>query len=305
MTKKMKTIFLMAVSVLCIFYSAPAFATLRVVTTTEDLAALTKEIGGDEVQVETLIRGYQDAHFIAAKPSYMFRLNRADLLIYQGMELEVGWLPLLIQGARNPDVMVGQRGHLNASSVINPIEIPQILDRSMGDIHPFGNPHYLLDPVNGIHVARLIADRLAQLVPDKRIFFQKGLENFTERLKSKILEWGRRMEFLKGLKVTTYHRSWSYLFKRFGIQYAALIEVVPGIPPTPKHLVRVVDAMKKENTKLIIQANYFESKSAKFLAKKTGSQILSLPVSVGGVDEVKTYIELFDYIVSHLERKLK
>jgi zinc/manganese transport system substrate-binding protein len=305
MDKKMRAFFLMAVSVLCFFYSAPAFAALQVVTTTEDLAALTKEIGGDEVRVKTLTRGYQDAHHIAAKPSYMLRLNRADLLIYQGMELEVGWLPLLIQGARNPNVMVGQPGHLNASAVIEPIEIPQMLDRSMGDIHPFGNPHYLLDPVNGIHVARLIKDRLTQLVPDKKNFFQKSFKKFAERLNAKILDWGRRMELLNGLKVTAYHRSWSYLFRRFGIQYVALIELVPGIPPTPKHLARVVDAMKTEKAKLIIQANYYESRSAKFLAEKTGSQILSLPVSVGGVDEVKTYIGLFDYIVSLLERESK
>lgn len=305
MDNKMRTFFLMTVSVLWFIYSVPAFAALRVVTTTEDLASLTKEIGGDEVRVDTLTRGYQDAHYIAAKPSYMLRLNRADLLIYQGMELEIGWLPLLIQGARNPNVMINQPGHLNASTVIEPIEIPQMLDRSMGDIHPFGNPHYLLDPVNGIHAARLIKDRLAQLVPDKKDFFQSSFDKFAKRLNTKILEWRRRMELLKGLKVIAYHRSWSYLFRRFGIQYAALIEVVPGIPPTPKHLARVVDAMKTENAKVIIQANYYESRSAKFLAEKTGGQILSLPVSVGGVDEVKTYIGLFDYIVSHFERELK
>jgi len=305
MTRKLSGYFFAALSVFLFFHSAPAFAALRVVTTTEDLAALTQEIGGDEVRVDTLTRGYQDAHFIAAKPSYMFRLNRADLLIYQGMELEIGWLPLLIQGARNPTVMVDQPGHLNASSVIEPIEIPQMLDRSMGDIHPFGNPHYLLDPANGIQVARLIANRLAQLVPDKKNLFRKNFDDFAKRLKAKILEWDRRMKFAKGFKVTTYHRTWSYLFKRFGIQYAALIEIVPGIPPTPKHMARVVNAIKTGNAKLIMQANYYESRSAKFLAEKTGSQILSLPVSVGGVEEVKTYIELFDYLVSHLEKELK
>ncbi len=305
MTCILKSSIWAALSVFLIFCSAPALAALRVVTTTQDLASLTKEIGGDEVRVDTLTRGYQDAHFIAAKPSYMFRLNRADLLIYQGMELEIGWLPLLIQGSRNPDVMVDRPGHLNASIVIEPIEIPQTLDRSMGDIHPFGNPHYLLNPINGIRVAHLIAERLSQLVPDKKSFFQKNLENFTERLKVKIMEWSRRMEFAKGLKVTTYHRTWSYLFRHFGIQYTALIEVVPGIPPTPRHLAHVVDAMRMDKTKLIIQANYYESQSAKFVAEKTGSKILSLPVSVGGVDEVKTYIGLFDYIVSNFEREMK
>lgn len=289
-----------------LFFSAtPASAALRVVTTTEDLAALAREIGGDEVKVDTLTRGYQDAHFIAAKPSYMFRMNRADLLIYQGMELEVGWLPLLIQGSRNPDIMIDGPGHLNASIVVEPIEVPQALDRAMGDVHPFGNPHYLLEPVNGVRVAGLIAERLTLLVPDKKDYFLKNLKSFAERIKVKIAEWKRRMEFAKGLKVTAYHRTWSYFFKFFDIDYSALIEVVPGIPPTPRHLAHVVDAMHIDNAKLVVQANYYESRSAKFVAEKTGSKILTLPVAVGGFKEIKTYIGLFEYIISVFEREVK
>ena len=275
------------------------WAQLNVVTTTEDIASLVREVGGKWVNVESLSRGYQDTHFVQAKPSLMVTVHQADLLIYQGMELEVGWLPLLIRGARNPKVFLGQPGNLDLSLSIDPIEVPQgTLDRSMGDVHAFGNPHYNLGPGNIKPMVFMIADHLSELDPAHEMQFKFNRNSFLKKFNLRLAEWKRRMAPLKGKKVVTFHRTWSYFLSEFGMHYIGTLEPVPGIQPSPSHLIQLSQSMKTENVRLILQANYYQDKFAKLLADKTGARALSLPPGVGGVPEAGNTIALFEYLVN-------
>ena len=279
------------------------WAQLNVVTTTEDVASLVREVGGEWVNVKSLSRGYQDTHFVQAKPSLMVILHKADLLIYQGMELEVGWLPLLIQGARNPKVFLGQPGNLDLSLSIDPIEVPQgTLDRSMGDVHAFGNPHYNLAPSNIRPMTFMIADHLSDLDPAHEEQFKSNRNIFIKKFKTRMIEWKQRMDPFKGKKVVTFHRTWSYFLRDFGMQYIGTLEPVPGIQPSPSHLIRLSQLMRSENVRLILQANYYRDKFANLLAAKTGAHVLTLPPGVGGVPEAKDMISLFDYLVNQITK---
>ncbi|MBI5428292.1 MAG: zinc ABC transporter substrate-binding protein [Nitrospinae bacterium] len=274
-------------------------------TTTEDIASLVKEVGGNSVSATSIAKGYQDPHYVEAKPSYMLKINRADLLIYIGMELEIGYLPLLIEGGRNPNIRLGQPGLLDLSSSIAPIEIPVgEVDRSMGDIHPYGNPHYHLDPANGPLMAGLIADRLSLLDPDNSAQYKTNLESFRKRMESKLKEWSARMEKFKGTRIVTYHLLWSYFMKRFGLEYAGVVENKAGISPSPKHLLELADTMKRQKIKLILTNNYTDPNFPNLLKEKTGAGVLVLPGSVGGVPEAKDYIGLFDYLIAKVEQAL-
>jgi zinc/manganese transport system substrate-binding protein len=296
------------VSTLCslLFLVQTGWAQLNVVTTTEDIASLVRVVGGKWVNVQSLSRGYQDTHFIPAKPSLMVILNKTDLLIYQGMELEVGWLPLLIQGARNSKVFLGQPGNLDLSLSIDPIEVPQgSLDRSMGDVHAFGNPHYNLGPSNIKPMLFMIVDHLSELDPTHERQFKSNRNTFIKKFDMRLAEWKKRMAPFKGEKVVTFHRTWSYFLREFGMQYIGTLEPIPGIQPSPTHLIQLSHLMKKENVRLILQANYYRDKFSKLLSHKTGAQVLSLPPGVGGVPEADNTIELFDYLINQILRALK
>lgn len=283
-----------------------ALAKLNVVTTTEDIGSIVQEVGGDLVNVKTIARGYQDPHVIEAKPSFMLKVNRADLLIYQGLELEVGWLPRLIQGGRNKKVMQGQLGLLDVSQAITPLEIPvRELDRSMGDVHPQGNPHYHLNPNNGFLMADIIVKRLARLDPSNADVYKANLEKFSKRLEEKIKEWKTRMEKFQSLKVITYHATWSYFLNFLSIESVGTIENKPGIPPSGKHLSELAAVMQQTNTRVILQANFFEREYSDLLAGKTESTVIVLPAYVGGVKEAQDYIALFDFLISQLENTLE
>lgn len=280
-----------------------AFAKLNVVATTEDIASIVREIGGALVNVDSIAKGYQDPHVIEAKPSYMLKINRADLLAYQGLELEVGWLPLLIQGGRNPKVLPGKLGLLNVAEAITPLEVPVgELDRSMGDVHPLGNPHYPLNPENGLLMARSIADRLSQLDPANAETYANNLENFHQRLQNKIAEWKSVLEKFRGAKLITYHATWVYLLDYFGLEQIGTIENRPGIPPSGKHLADLATLMKQTGTKIILQANFYDDEFSKLLASKTEATVVVLPVHVGGIPEAADYFGLFEVIVKKLER---
>ena len=230
-----------------IFQVQTAQAQLNVVTTTEDIASLVRVVGGKWVNVESLSRGYQDTHFVQAKPSLMVVVHKADLLIYQGMELEVGWLPLLIRGGRNPKVFLGQPGNLDLSLSIDRIEVPQgALDRSMGDVHAFGNPHYNLGPSNIQSMIFMITDHLVELDPDHEKQFKSNRNAFIRIFNKKLAEWKQRMAPFKGTNVVTFHRTWSYFLKEFGMEYIGTLEPVPGIQPSPSHLIQLSQRMKKE-----------------------------------------------------------
>ncbi len=292
---------------LSLFPAQDSFATVRVVTSLPDLAAITKEIGGDKIEVKSIGKGYQDPHFVDAKPIFIRDLNRADLLIYQGLDLEIGWLPVLITGSRNSKITaLSAPGRLDASTLItNILEVPTTtIDRSMGDIHPFGNPHYMLDPRNGILVAKGIADRLGQIDPENASFYEDNFKEFADRLIKKITVWEAQLAPFKGTKIVAYHKSWDYFANWAGLDEVGWIEPKPGIPPTPSHVAELIESMKNENVKLVIAESYYPQKTARIIAEKTGSEFLVLPSSVGAKEGIDTYTQLFDTIVNDLTAAL-
>jgi len=281
--------------------AGPALAQskLNVVTSTEDLASIAREVGGDRITVEALARGYQDPHFVEAKPSFILKLQKADVLIAVGRELEIGWLPPLIQQSRNGKIQPGADGYLDASLTAEILEIPTgQITRAMGDVHPLGNPHYWLDPENGKRIARAIAEKISQLRAGDRPVFEQRLADFTTRLDAAERRWLAQMAPYKGTKMVTYHRSFPNFAERFGLDIVGYVEPRPGIPPTPQHTLDLVNEMKRQNVKLVLVEPYFDLKTPNAIGRDTGAQVLVVPPSVGGVKEVTDYFKLFDYDVS-------
>jgi len=291
-----------------LYVTQTALANVTIVTSIPDYASIAKEIGGDRVEVLSLARGYQDPHFVDAKPIFITRLNQADMLIYNGLDLEIGWLPILITGSRNSKIVSPHEiGHYNASvSIQDFLEVPTVpVDRSMGDVHPGGNPHFMLDPRNGIPVARSIAARLIRIDPENKAYYEENFNNFVRALRLKISEWETELEPFKGTRVVTYHRLWSYFLNWAGFKSEGMIEPKPGIPPSPSHTAEIIRTMERENVRLIIAANYYPQKTASIIAQKTGATFLSLPAMVEGRDGINTYIELFDTLVEEITSALK
>jgi ABC-type Zn uptake system ZnuABC Zn-binding protein ZnuA len=279
---------------------------LTVITTTEDLASIAREVGGDRITVEPIARGYQDPHFVEAKPSFILKLQKADILVAVGRELEIGWLPPLIQQSRNAKVQVGGSGYVDASLQARILEIPQgQVTRAMGDVHPLGNPHYWLDPENGKLVGREIADKLSQFRPGDRAFFEERLKDFTARLAEAEKRWASMMAPYKGTKVVTYHRSFPNFAERFGLDVIGYVEPRPGIPPSPQHTLDLINEMKRQNVRLVLVEPYFDLKTPNSIGRATGAEVLVMPPSVGGVKEVTDYFKLFDYDINLLIGALK
>ena len=282
---------------------ARAASKLNVVTATTDLATLAEEVGGDRISVQSIARGYQDPHFVEAKPSFLLLLRRADLLIVVGLQLEIGWLPPLITQCGNPKVQVGAQGYLDASQFAEILEIPTTqVTRAMGDVHPLGNPHYWLDPDNGRRIAHGIQEKLAQLRPEDAAYFQQRFESFRQRLADAEKKWDEQTKPLRGRKVVTYHRSWPNFAKRYGLDVVGYIEPRPGIPPSPGHTVELIQMMKRENVKAILVEPYFDLKTPNSVARETGAQVVVLLPSVGGEKEVTDYFKLFDYDIALLTK---
>lgn len=278
------------------------FAKLKVVTTTPDLAALTQEVGKDWIDIQSIARGDQDPHYLEPKPSYAVTLNRADLLIDVGLELEIGWLPVLLTQSRNPKVQPGQPGHLTASEGLPLLEIPTgPVDRSQGDIHPFGNPHYWLNPHNGLIIAKNITERLSQLDPSNAPTYQANFQDFSKHLIEKIQSWEKETVSLRGKEIITYHKSFSYFVNWTGLKVADVIEPKPGIPPSPAHILSLIELIKARKILLIITENYYDPKPSRELGQRTGSHVVFLPTSVGGEASVKRYEDLFDYLLKKLK----
>src|SRR5712692_901603 len=218
----------------------------NVVAATEDLAAIAREVGGDHISVEAIAKGYQDPHFVEAKPSFILKLQKADILVVVGREREIGWLPPLIQQSRNGRIQVGADGYLDASLRARILEIPQgQITRAMGDVHPLGNPHYWLDPENGKIIGREIVAKLSQLRPNDKTYFEQRLADFTNRLTETEKRWLAAMAPYKSLKVATYHRSFPNFTERFGLDVMGYVEPRPGIPPTPSHTLELIQEMKR------------------------------------------------------------
>jgi ABC-type Zn uptake system ZnuABC Zn-binding protein ZnuA len=300
----MKRILICSLAVLFLKGMALA-APLRVVTTTEDLAAIAREVGGSLIEVESLTSGSQDPHFLEARPSMILKASRADLFVEVGAELEIGWAPPLLIGARNPAIQPGARGFLEVSNNIDLLEVPTgRVDRSQGDVHPLGNPHYQLDPENGKVIAQSIAKKLVALLPNQSEKINQNLQEFNHRLDEAITRWKAQMKPYEGTKVVTYHKSWSYLAKRFGLNVIDYVEDKPGIPPSPTHINQLIAIMKQENPKLIIMEPWFSRSIPDLLTRETGTKVLALPPSVGGIEGIKTYFDLFNYLVSQLTKAL-
>ncbi len=286
--------------------AARAQGKLNVMATTEDLASIAREVGGDRIAVEAMARGYQDPHFVEAKPSFILKLQRADLLIAVGRELELGWLPPLITQSRNAKVQPGANGYLDASLGATILEIPTgQITRAMGDVHPQGNPHYWMDPDNGKRIGKQIADRLSQLRPNDRAYFQQRLASFTSRLDEATRRWTAMMAPYKGTKIVTYHRSFPNFAARFGLEIIGYVEPRPGIPPTPQHTLDLINEMKRQNVKLVLVEPYFDLKTPNAIGRATGAQVLVMPPSVGGVKEASDYFTLFDYDLNLLVDAIK
>jgi ABC-type Zn uptake system ZnuABC Zn-binding protein ZnuA len=303
---KIKSIVAIALALMSFASVQPASAALKVVTTTADLGALAKEVGGDKVQVDSFAKGYQDPHFVEPKPSFILLANKADLLIVVGRELEIGWLPPLITSSRNSKIQTGAAGYLDASSNVKILEIPTgQITRAMGDVHPAGNPHYWLDPGNGRKIAAAIRDKFSELSPADKAYFAQRYSDFDKRLADAEKKWDATMAPYKGTKIVTYHRSWPNFVERFGLDVIGYVEPKPGIPPSPSHTLELIDEMKRQNVKVILVEPYFDLKTPQSIANQVGGKVLVLAPSVGGTKEATDYITLFDYDVNTLATALK
>ncbi|MDP9159367.1 MAG: metal ABC transporter substrate-binding protein [Acidobacteriota bacterium] len=294
-----------ALTVLCLalVLSPPKAAakTLKIITTLTDLASLTHEVGGDKVDVEALAKGYQDPHFVDPKPSFLLKLRHADLLISVGLDLEIGWLPPLITQSGNGNIQPASPGFLDASQFAEILEIPQgTVSRAEGDVHPLGNPHYWLDPDNGRRIAKGIANKLGEMDPADRAYFQQREQDFEKRLAEAEKKWQTQMSPYRGRKIVTYHRSWPNFAKHFGLDVIGYIEPRPGIPPTPSHTIELVNLMKRENTKIELIEPYFDVKTPDSIASMTGGKVVVMMPSVGGKPEITDYFKLFDYDIGIL-----
>jgi len=280
--------------------AAAAADKIRVVATIPDLKALTDEVGGDLVEVESLARGTQNAHELEIRPSLMLKLRRADVLVENGLELD-SWAEVAVQGANNAKIARGAPGRVDASRGIQVLDVPSTrVDRSMGDVHPLGNPHYSLDPGMAPIITQNIVDGLARFAPERRDAFEKNRTAFLARLDEAMARWTRALEPLRGAKVVVYHPQWIYILNRFGLTQAATLEDRPGIPASPAHLTRVIRQMKEERIKVIIVEPWNDVKLANRVAEEAGAKAVVLASMVGGVKGTDSYIGAIDHNVNAL-----
>ena len=280
---------------------ARADAKVHVVTTIETFADLARKVGGDRVEVKSLSHGYMDPHYVEPKPSLVMDLNRADLLVHVGLELEIGWLPPLVLGSRNERIGLGQPGNLDASTQIPVLDVPTTkVDRSMGDIHPQGNPHYWITPDNALIVAREIAQRLAQIDGGGAATYQANLKRFEDELAKRRGEWEKRAAPVRGMKIVTYHKSWSYVSKWLGLQELGYVEPKPGIPAPPSHIASLIGFMRREGVKVILMESFYPRNTVELVAQKAGAKALVMPSDVGATAEIKDYFALVDAVVQKL-----
>ncbi|MDR0965229.1 MAG: metal ABC transporter substrate-binding protein [Myxococcales bacterium] len=300
-----RTVLSMFFSLIATLSSVSAFAdSLEVVATVPALASLAQEIGGDQIKVTSLSLPTQDPHFIDARPSLALALNRADLLLFVGLELEQGWLPTLMTSARNGKIQPGASGYLDCSSVVERLGVSNTaLDRRMGDVHPAGNPHYLFDPRNALRVAQAIAERLAAIDPENAASYQTRLESFQTDLSQRIAAWEARMVPFKGAPIIAYHSSWLYLATWLGLTEVAFIEPKPGIAPTPAHVAQVLAIGRAKGVRAILQETFYADSASRLIAEKIPARLLRLsagPDVRGG----ESYAAQIEKIVSALEAAL-
>ena len=304
----MRRVILVIATALVVSAAAPAVSAadkIRVVATIPDLKALAEEVGGKLVDVEALARGNQNAHELEVRPSLMLKLRRADILLENGLDLDT-WADVVVQGANNPNIVRGAPGRVDVSRGIQVLEVPSTrVDRSMGDVHPLGNPHYSLDPGMAPIVTQNIVDAFARFAPDRRADFGRNRQTFLSRLDEAMARWTQTMAPFKGSKVVVYHPQWIYLLTRFGLSQAATLEDRPGIPATPAHLTRIIRQMKEEQIKVIVVEPWNDLKLAGRVADEAGAKAIVLASMVGGVKGADSYIAAIDHNVNALAQALR
>lgn len=286
-------------------HAAPA--KLNVVTSSSDLASITREVGGHFVEVTSIARGYQDPHFVEPKPSFLLLLKKADLLAVIGLDLEISWLPTLIDQSRNGRIRPGSPGYLDVSRGVEILDRPSgAVNRSMGDVHPTGNPHYWLDPANAVRIAIQIERKLEELQPANAAHFQGRLNGFKKRMNEADKRWRAALAPYKGAKIVTYHNSWPSFMRRYGINVVGYVEPKPGVPPSPSHLFQLIAKMKEQQVKAIVMEPYFDHKTPQSVADRTGAKLVVLYPSVGGAKTgTDDYFQLFDTNIATLVAALK
>ena len=280
----------------------PLPAKLNVVTTTTDLASIAREIAGPLANVASIARGYQDPHFVDAKPSYLVKLQRADLFVLVGMDLERGWAPNLLTNSRNAKIQKGASGYVDASVGVVKLQVPSGADRSMGDIHPFGNPHYWLDPSNATIIARNIAGGLKRVDPGNAAEYDRNLAAFGARLDAALRHWAEKAAPLRGLPIVAYHDSWPYFEQRFGLEVVAFVESKPGISPSGRYIAELVKTMRTQEIGILLMTSFYNTKTANLVSKQSGATVVTLGQSVGGVEGADDYFSLFETNIELLLR---
>ena len=280
-------------------------AQIRVVATTPDFASVAREIGGDKVSVIALAKPTEDPHYVDAKPSHIVTLNRADALIEGGAELELGWLPPLLENSRNARISAGAPGRIVASEGVKMLEIPTSFDRSKGDVHSLGNPHFMIDPVTVKIVARNIADHFSQIDPKNSATYRGNLGRFNTKLDAKYADWQKQLAPYRGAKIVTYHKDFVYLAERFGLSIVDELEPKPGIAPSPAHLAQVIGKMKATNAKVILVQPFQNRRTAETVARQTGGVVLDVPQQPGAAPNTTTYFDMMDNLVNTLAGGLR
>ncbi|MBK5259704.1 MAG: zinc ABC transporter substrate-binding protein [Thermoanaerobaculia bacterium] len=300
-----KTLIVLAFSLLA--SNATAAAKLKVVTTTSDIAAIMREVGGERIGVTSIARGYQDPHFVEPKPSFLLLLRDADLLAVIGLDLEIGWLPPLLDQSRNNSIRRGSAGYLDLSQGVEILDRPKgSVDRSMGDVHPLGNPHYWLDPANAVRMAIQIEKKLSELRPSDATYFRERLNAFKLKMSDADKRWRAALAPFRGAKIVTYHNSWPNFVRRYGLDVVGYVEPKPGVPPSPAHIFSLINTMKEQKVKLILMEPYFDSKTPQSIADRTGAQLVVIYPSVGGAKSGSDdYFALFDMNVGNIVKALR
>jgi ABC-type Zn uptake system ZnuABC Zn-binding protein ZnuA len=288
-----------------VLMAAPAFADLRVATSLTDLASVAQFVGGRHVTVMSLCKGYEDPHFVPAKPSLMKAIQNADVFVSVGLELDAGWLPLVLPGSRNPKIQPGSPGFVDASEGVDVLEKPTgTVSRAEGDVHPLGNPHYYMDPKNLEIVADHLAHVFSSLDPANAADYSSNARAFNDKMEKALAGWEVELAPYRGAAIVTFHRNFIYFADRFGLKLFGNVEPKPGIPPTPRHIAELAEAMKQAGVKVVLYQPYYDSGASRELANKAGGAAVEVPTEVGGTPEAKDAISKFDFLVSSIVKAL-
>jgi zinc/manganese transport system substrate-binding protein len=298
MTPSLKWLLIVTLSAALSGWGAPAYAAkTRIVATLTDLADFAREVGGDLVEVHSLATGVEDTHGVPMKPSFVPIMNRADLLLSEGFEMEHAFLPALIEASKNPRIQRDRSGYVDCSQGISPLDVPKSTEHYAGDVHPYGNPHYMLDPVLAETAINNIYNALVAFAPEHRAEFTRNRDAYLARLNAKIADWEKAAAPLKGVKFISYHEEWNYFAARFGLDYFGTVELRPGIDPTPRHIEELIAGMKARHVPIVIREPQFPERVPRRIAEQTGATMVMLPIMPGGVPQTDTYIKMMDYII--------